>query len=130
MRHSARFLRSVSSRGAGRRSLILPHGHGSVRSFVLNFTTCERTASGRPDIGADFRFYNLFTGRFISEAEARLVLRGMDRLVPVRHPTGWAFADMSKVFVTSVNDLQWLCVALDGLGDAVGGETDDDTKDS
>lgn len=85
---------------------------------------------GSTDSFADLKFYNLFTSRFISEAEAHAVSHRMDPRVPIGHPTGWDLADVAETFVRSVNDLQWLHVVVDRWGDAVDGETDDDNDNS
>lgn len=76
-------------------------------------------AAGRPDCDADFKFYNPFTGRFISEGEARVVVRGMDRPIPPSHRTGWDIDDVADQFVGSNDDMRQLRVALEGCGDAV-----------
>lgn len=44
---------------------------------------------GRTDGGVGYCSYNPFTSRFISEGEATVVIRGMDRRVPSGHVVGW-----------------------------------------
>lgn len=52
----------------------------------------------RTDCGADYLFYNPFTSRFISDSEALVVLRGMDRRVTSCHPVGSDYYEIDEDF--------------------------------
>lgn len=79
---------------------------------------------GRTDKGADYRFYNPFTGRFITAEEATVVLRGMDRRLPAGYPTGWDYSELEDEFVSSNADLVQLRTSFGGWGDEK--ESDDE----
>lgn len=73
---------------------------------------------GHTDSGADYRFYNLFIARFISESQTTLVLHGMDWRVPSGQPIGWDFTEVDGDFVGSNVDLTRLHATLSDWGDA------------
>lgn len=58
-----------------------------------------RLSPGRTNDDTDYRFYNPFTSRFISEGDATVVLRGMDRCMPSGHPVGWDYSEINAYFV-------------------------------
>lgn len=77
---------------------------------------------GRTDSGADYRFYNPFTVRFISEREDTVVNRGMDSCVPSEHPVEWDLAEVDDDCFGSNVDLTRLGATLSGWCD----RSDDD----
>lgn len=51
-------------------------------------------STGRTVRGADYRFYNTPTERFISADEVTVVLRRMERQFPAGNPTGWNYSEV------------------------------------
>lgn len=51
-------------------------------------------ALGRTDPGADYRYFNPFKSPFITETEASVVLRGMDRHLLAEHLVCWDFSEI------------------------------------
>lgn len=62
-------------------------------------------------------------GSFITEGDAGVVLRKMERLVLVEHPVFWDFSEVPDMFVGWSADLRQLGAMLDGWGDTVDAET-------
>lgn len=72
----------------------------------------------RTEGGADDRLYNLFTSHFISEVEATVVIRCMDRRVPSCHRIGWNYSEIDDDFVGSNADVASLLAYLRDSGNA------------
>lgn len=69
-------------------------------------------APGSPDSGADYRLYNPYTSRFITEREVSNVLRMRSRRLPFENTVGCGYSEVDAGFVGSDADLSYLCAAL------------------
>lgn len=67
--------------------------------------------------GAEYRFLNPFTCRFLDAADAAAVLLGMHRRLPPGHPRGWDFSELDKNFVGINADLVPLWKTVSCCGD-------------
>lgn len=99
------------------------------RELPSTWSACKMLPSLSPagtDQGPGFLFYNPFTARFISTSEAPVVLRGMDRQLPVKYPTGWDWSEIDDEFTGLNADL----VQLHALLNWWGGEKVNDYEDN
>lgn len=73
----------------------------------------------------DFRYCNPFTGSYITKNHIRVILRELDRRIPLGHPVGWDFSEIPEKVVGSSVHLCQLRKTLDGWGDAVDDEAEE-----
>lgn len=67
---------------------------------------------GRTNSGAEYRYCNPFTARFICANETVVVFHGMRRCLPTGHPVSWDFSEVGNDFVGSNADLIQLRTVL------------------